>query len=50
MAEERKRLSISLTTDMADNLKLLAQEYGLTQSGLVAVLVRKELEKLKKEK
>lgn len=50
MAEERKRLSISLTEDMANNVKTLAKEYGLTQSGLIAVLVRNELKKLEKEK
>lgn len=42
---EKKRLTVSLSKKIADDLEKLAQERGLTKSGLLTVLITAEVER-----
>jgi hypothetical protein len=48
MATEKKRITISLSEEVALNFEQLAKDFGLTKSGLITVWVKNEKEKLKK--
>lgn len=42
---EKKRLTVSFSKNIADDLEKLAQEQGLTKSGLLTVLITQEVER-----
>lgn len=42
---EKKRYTVSFADKIADDLEKLAQSQGLTKSGLLTVLISKEVER-----
>lgn len=42
---EKKRITVSLSKKIADDLENLAREQGLTKSGLLTVLITREVER-----
>ncbi|GAB6718929.1 hypothetical protein BOVMAS07_19700 [Streptococcus uberis] len=45
MATERKRITISLSDEKAEEFERLVEKSGLTKSGLVTTWIQKEIKK-----
>ncbi|WP_367376339.1 ribbon-helix-helix domain-containing protein [Lentilactobacillus kefiri] len=46
---EKKRLTVSFSHKIANQLEMLAKDQGLTKSGLLTVLISKEIERKESE-